>query len=69
VLNAELKRLKNVDREQANGIEMLGRQLQDSQNQRLAGNARVEELGRENGKIILVNQELQITLNMRTEEK
>lgn len=69
MLNAELKRLKNVDREQANGIEMLGRQLQDSQNQRLAGNARVEELGRENGKIILVNQELQITLNMRTEEK
>jgi hypothetical protein len=69
VLNAELKRLKNVEREQANGIEMLGRQLQDSQNQRLAGNARVEELGRENGKIMLVNQELQITLNMRTEEK
>lgn len=58
-----------MEREQANGIEMLGRQLQDSQNQRVAGNARVEELGRENGKIMLANQELQITLNMRTEEK
>lgn len=67
--NLDVKRNKAVEKEQYSVVDSLTKQHQDAQVQRNLLISKIDQLNMEVNKLSIANNELQIALSLKTEEK